>query len=421
MNFLSLALKSLRHRRLTTFLTVLSLSLSTVLLLAVERTKRASEEGFTQSISQVDLIVGGRGGALNLLLYSVFNIGNATNNVSWESFQEWSDHPAVDWTIPYSLGDSHRGYRVVGTNEKFYQHYRFRGDQSVSFKAGAPAEGIWDVVLGADVAQKLNYKLGDPIVLAHGVTRGEGVLHHDNKPFVVTGILNGTGTAIDRSLYITLEGMVGLHVDWKDGAMPSKENEISAENLTKEKLQPEAITAFFLRTKSRIETLRLQRDINTYKSEPLIGIIPGVVLGELWQGLGYFEKALKMISWMVVGVGLTAMLIALLTSLNERRREMAILRSLGASPMVIVKLLVFESAFLTVLGVMSGVALQLIGFTVLQGWLENAFGLYLVGSAFTMTELSYILATIALGTLIGFLPAWQASRRALKDGLTVKI
>ncbi len=421
MIFLKLAWKSLRNRRMTSMLTVLSIALSVALLLSVERTRRATEDGFTSAISETDLIVGARSGPLNLLLYTVFNMGSATNNISWESFQEIKNNPVVEWTIPYSLGDGHEGFRVVATDASFYEHYRFRGKNKVEFADGSPALELWHVVLGAQVAKSLGYKLGQDIYIAHGVTRGKAIQSHDDKPFKVVGILKSTGTALDTSLYISLPSMEAIHLDWSSGAAPTKATAIAPENIDKDKLQVKTITAFFLRTKSRIETLRLQRSINEFASEPLLAIIPGVTLAELWRGLSFVEKALKMISWMVVSVGLVAMLIALLTGLNERRREMAILRSVGASPSLIARLLVFESTLLTLVGVICGLVLELSTFSLLKGWLESEFGLYLVGDALTATDLLYLGVTLVAGILIGLIPAMKASSNALKDGLSVKL
>ena len=131
MIFLTLAIKSIRNRKFSTFLTILSIAFSFSLLLSVERTKRAAQEGFTQAISQTDLLVGARTGPLNLILYTVFNMGNASNNISWESYQQIKRNESIDWTIPYSFGDGHKGFRVVATDESFYQHYHFRGDRSI--------------------------------------------------------------------------------------------------------------------------------------------------------------------------------------------------------------------------------------------------------------------------------------------------
>lgn len=416
-----LAIKSLKNRAFATSLTVLSIALSVALLLSVERAKRAAEEGFTQTISKTDLIVGARSGSLQLLLYSVFNMGTATNNVSWESYQDLKKNPAIDWTIPYSLGDAHRGFRVVGTTEDFFRHYHYRGDRSVELEQGHEVQGLWDVVIGADVARKLQYHLGDKIVISHGVTKGEGVVQHDDKPFEIAGIMKATGTPLDRAVYISLEGMEALHIDWQNGGMPSRDKMISAAQIKKEDLKIHAITAFFVGAKSRLDTLRLQRQINDYKEEPLMAIIPGVALSELWGGLSYAENVLRIVSWMVVLVGFMAMLIALTTTLNERRREMAILRALGARSNQIMSLLVFESALLTILGIALGTCLSVGLIAILKPWIESEFGLYLAGSALTKTELFYILVTFIGGTLIGLVPALRAQKLALKDGLSVRI
>lgn len=418
--FLNLAFKSLRNRLFSTILTVVSIALSVTLLLAVERTKRAAEEGFTQSISQVDLLVGGRTGPINLILYSVFNMGSASNNISWQSYEDIRSRPEVDWTIPYSLGDGHRGFRIVATDENFYQHYRFRGDQAVELSSGKPALDIFDAVIGSEVQKKLKYNIGDPIVIAHGVTKGEGIQLHDDKPFRVVGILKPTGTALDQSVYISLYGMEAIHMDWKDGAAPSEEQSVKPEKIKKEDLKIGQITSFFLRTKSRIETLRLQRAINTYAEEPLLAIIPGATLSELWRGLSQIDQVLKMISWMVLGVGLAAMLSSLLAGLNERRREMAILRAVGASPVQITSLLVFESSLLTLAGIALGLLLELSGFFILKNWLQEQFGLSIQGSMLTSTEITYLFVVFVMGLLIGLIPALKAARSSLKDGLSVK-
>jgi putative ABC transport system permease protein len=421
MIFLNLALKSLRNRMLASVLTVISIALSVILLLSVERAKRAAEDGFTQTISQTDLIVGARSGPVQLILYTVFNMGNATHDISYETYQDLKKLPAIEWTIPYSLGDGHHGFRVVGTTPDFFEHYRFRGDSKVELTDGKIFEGLWDVVIGADVAKKLKYKLGDQIVVAHGVTHGEGIQKHDDKPFTVVGIMKSTGTALDQSLYLTLEGLEALHIDWQDGAAPTADKIIPRDKIKKEDIKIHTVTAFFLRTKSRIETLRLQREINTYKEEPLLAIIPGATLSELWHSLSYVEQVLKAISWMVVAVGLMAMLIALTTSLNERRREMAILRAVGASSEKIVALLVFESTVLTLAGILLGSTVAVFGTWMLKPWLESEFGFYLVGSAFGNTEFLYLLATLIGGILIGLIPAYRAQRMALKDGLSVNV
>lgn len=420
MILLQLAFKSLRNRAFATTLTILSIALSVALLLSVERAKRAAQEGFTQTISKTDLIVGARSGPLQLILYTVFNMGNATHNISFETYQDLKKHPAISWTIPYSLGDGHRGFRVVGTTADFFDHYHFRGDQKPELEKGQVFAGLWDVVIGAEVARKLNYKIGDAVVIAHGVTKGEGIQKHDDKPFRIVGIMRSTGTPLDRAVYITLQGMEALHIDWKDGAAPRNDQRVNAQDLKFEDIKIHSITAFFVGATSRIDTLRLQRTINEYKEEPLLAIIPGVTLSELWNGLSYVEGVLKIISWMVVVVGFMAMLIALTTTLNERRREMAILRAVGANSTQIISLLIFESFVLIAAGIVGGVVLSSGLILGLRPWIESSFGLYLSGSIFTSTELLYLVITLVGGVLIGFFPAYRAMQLSLKDGLSVK-
>lgn len=421
MIFFQLALKSILNRKVSTLLTVLSIAASVTLLLAVERTRRSAEEGFTQSVSQVDLLVGARTGPINLVLYTVFNMGSATNNISWVAYEKLRAHPAVQWTIPYSLGDGHRGFRVVGTDENFYKHYRFQGDRQVEFADGQAPQGLWDVVIGAEVQRRLNYRIGSSVVIAHGVTRSEGIQHHDDKPFRVSGILKPTGTGIDQSLYIQLKGMEAIHLDWKQGVAPTHDTQIPQDSIKEEDLQVEQITAFFLRTKSRIETLRLQREINTFPDEPLLAIIPGATLSELWRGLSQIEVVLRIISWLVLFIGLSSMIAVLLSGLNERRREMAILRSIGASPSQIAGLLVMESFVLTIAGALSGVLVYLGSVWLLRSWLISRFGFYLSGSSLTASEWFYVLVVLGAGVLVGVLPALQARLQSLKDGLSMRL
>jgi putative ABC transport system permease protein len=421
MLLLALAYSSLKNRWLTTALTLFSIALSVALLLGVEQVRLGARESFANTISQTDLIVGARGGALQLLLYAVFRIGTATNNVSYTSYEHFRNHPAVAWTIPYSLGDSHRGYRVVGTTEEFYDRYRYRRDRPIEHAEGRIPSGIFDAALGADVAADLQYRVGDPVIITHGITHGGGVLQHEDKPFTVVGILKKTATPVDRSLYVTLEGMEAIHLDWSEGAPPLPGQEIPAWRIAPDEIKIKQITAFLLRAKSRIDTLRLQREVNTFEDEPLMAIIPGVALSELWRTIGYAEDALRVVSSFVIVVGLLGMLVSLYTSLNERRREMAVLRAVGAGPAKIISLLVLESGLLSLVGAVVGVLLVYGLLLVSQPIIERHFGLFMPIQALTRTGYLYLLAVIGAGLLIGFVPAFKAYRNSLADGLTVRL
>ena len=418
---LSLAYRSLKNRKLTSVLTLLSLALSVSLWVGIEHIRVGARESFSNTISQTDLIVGARSGSLQLLLYTVFHMGSPTANVSYESYEKIKNQPAVLWTIPISLGDSHRGYRVVGTNEDFYRQYRYRQDRRIEFEQGRAPADVFDVALGSEVAQRLGYRLGQRIVVTHGITSSQGILDHEDKPFTVVGILRPTRTPVDRSLYVTLEGIEAMHIDWKQGAPPLKGQQVPAERIKKEEIKIEQITAFLLRSKARVQTLGLQRQINTFPEEPLMAVIPGVALSELWNGISYGEQVLKVVALFVVIVGLVGMLMALYTSLNERRREIAILRAVGVGPLKIMFLLVVESGLLTLVGSLLGIGLVYILIVLLQPLVEQQFGLYLPVKTLTATEHLYVAGVVLAGLVVGLIPAWKAYRNALSDGLSVRI
>ncbi|AHG39335.1 peptide ABC transporter permease [Pseudomonas syringae CC1557] len=416
-----LAIASLANRRFTAFLTAFAIALSVCLLLAVERVRTEARASFASTISGTDLIVGARSGSINLLLYSVFRIGNATNNIRWDSFEHFAQSKQVKWAIPISLGDSHRGYRVMGTNEAYFEHYQFGRQQHLEMAEGREFKtDPFEVVLGSEVAKALHYKLGDKLVLAHGVA-AISLVKHDDKPFTVVGVLKPTGTPVDRTLHISLGGMEAIHIDWHNGA-PARGNErISADQARNMDLTPSAITAFMLGLNSKISTFSLQREINEYRGEPMLAILPGVALQELWSLMGTAEKALFVISLFVVLTGLIGMLTAILTSLNERRREMAILRSVGARPWHIASLLILEAFALALAGVVSGLALLYIGIFAARDYVLENYGLYLSSMPPGQYEWTLLAGILGCALLMGTVPAWRAYRQSLADGLSIRL
>jgi putative ABC transport system permease protein len=419
MAIVTLALKSLWNRRLTAALTVLSIALSVALLLGVERLRTEARASFASTISGTDLIVGARSGATQLLLYSVFRIGNATNNISWQSYQELAKLQQVKWSVPISLGDSHRGFRVMGTTAAYFEHYRYARDRPLAFSHGAPFANVYEAVLGAEVAAQLGYKLGERLVIAHGAGR-VNLFAHDDKPFQVVGILARTGTPVDRTVHVTLAGIEAIHVDWQ-GGVRTPGLQLSAERALQQDLTPTSITAAYLGLNSRITTFTVQRLINDYPREPLLAILPGVALQELWEMIGVAEKALLAISTLVVLVGLTGMVTVILTSLNERRREMAILRSMGARPAHITLLIMGEALTLSMAGTILGLTLLYALLTLAQPLIESRFGLFIPIDWPSAYELTLLAVVQLVGAVIGLIPAYRAYRYSLADGMTIRL
>ncbi|WP_372802513.1 ABC transporter permease [Paracoccus seriniphilus] len=414
---LRLAIGSLLARALTVGMTVLAIALSVALFLGVEKVRTGARASFADTISGTDLIVGARSGSVQLLLYSVFRIGNATNNVTWESYQDIAARPEVDWIVPISLGDSHRQFRVMGTTQAFFEHYRYRGGRSLDIPTGHGLDDLYDAVIGADVAATLGYEVGDPIIVSHGLA---SFTAHDDQPFRVAGIIAKTGTPVDRTVIVSLEAIEAIHVDWQSGAhIPGQTTPV--EVIRTMDLTPSAVTAALVGVRSRLQIFSLQRWINEYPEEPLLAVLPGVALGELWQIVGVAETALMAVSVMVVVTALLGMMAMIFSSLNERRREMAIWRAMGARPATILGLLVLEAMLMAAAGAALGVAILYLGLVLVQPWIDTAFGIWLPINPPAARE-AWVLATvIAAAGLASLLPAIRAYRLSLADGMMVRI
>ena len=417
-SIIHLSILSLLNRRLAVLLSICAIAVSVSLIFTVEKLRQDAKSSFADTISDTDLIVGARSGSVQLLLYSVFRIGNATNNISWRSYRSISDRDDVLWSIPISLGDSHRGFRVMGTTRDYFEHYRFGRGKMLELDGGKPFDDVFDAVLGAEVAADLGYKLDQRIIIAHGIGKG-GFTKHDDKPFRVAGILKRTGTPVDRTVHISLAGITAIHVDWKAGA-PIPGMSISADAVRKMDLTPRSITAFLLGLKSRLGAFKALREINNFSKEPLLAVLPGVALQELWDLMSTAETALRAISIVVVFGGLLGMLTMLLTNLNERRREMAILRAVGARPYHVAGLFVTEAILITIAGIGGGLCLFYAGLFLFQPVIEDSYGLFISVTAPTVSDLMILLYLLAGSVIAGLIPAVMAYRQSLSDGIIVK-
>lgn len=414
---MKLALASLWNRRTSAWLTVLAIAISVVLLLGVERVREQTKDNFANTISGTDLIVGPRTGSTQLLLSSVFHIGALNNTLSWESYTELQQLPGVAWHIPMALGDSVRGFPVVATTTDFFDHFRYGDKQPLRFLSGQAFADETHAVLGAEVAAKLGLNSGDELVVSHG-SGGTSFSDHDAHPFRVSGVLARTGTPTDVAVYIPLAGLGLVHGEYiRADERPDHEHDHDAAD------EPPVYTlsAVLLGLESKPLALRLQRQINTYKGEPLTAIMPGMALQEFWKTLRLFEQALLAISMLVVATGLLGMLTTLLASLRERRREMAVLRSVGAGPGTIFGLLISEALLLTFFGIVIGVGLLYLIIVLGGTAIQDTIGITLSATAITLNEWYLMAAILIAAGLLSLFPAWRAYRNALADGLSVKL
>jgi putative ABC transport system permease protein len=416
---LSLAVHSAWNRRFVLSLVALSIALSTFLLLGIERIRADVRENFSQSVSGTDLIVGPRTGGVQLLLYSVFRIGNATNNIRWSSVQTIAQHKAVAWMVPISLGDSHRGFSVVGTSIAYFEHFRYGERQALNFEQGKPFSSVFDAVLGTEVAEQLGYKVGDRIVLSHG--DGQMLANdHADKPFTVVGILRRTGTPVDRSVHISLEGMEAIHLDWVAGT-PMRGMSLAADQVDRYDLTPKKVTAVLIGLKNRASVFSVQRSIAEFETEPLMAILPGVALDELWDVVGIGERALLATSVLVSLVSLVGLVAVIVAGLEQRRRELAILRALGAGPRQILCLLVLEGMLVTLSGWVIGVIFCALIIAAFGDWSSVHLGIAMHLRAPAMNEWILSGCILASGLISSCVPGWRAYQISLVDGLTPRI
>lgn len=411
-----LALQSLRYRRLPVSLIVLSLTLGLSLILIVDRIQEGTRRGFEQTLSGVDLIIGPRSGDLQMLLYTVFHLGNPTNNVTRQSIDALAQNPTIAWTVPIALGDSHRGYRVIATDPNYFDHIRGAGGAPLRFAEGNALSALNDVVLGATVADRLGYTLGQTVFLSHG--SGPMSTVHDDYGFTVSGILAPSGTPTDQAVFIRLEGFTLLHMGWQSGSRLFSTDRILATQPRLEDLRPREVTAAFVGVKSRLQLFRLQRTINDYPEEALSGVLPGVALGQLWSLLGMADRAFNLLAWIILGVAVVSMMTMTITSLDARHREMSILRAVGASPRYLSGLLLTEAALIGVAA--SLCAVGLVGLVSLwaRPWLETTLGISPDLGWLSADDWLTLGSVILAGVASAVIPAILLYRSTLQHGLT---
>ncbi len=410
-----LAIASLWNRKGSALLTLLAIAVSVFVLLGVELVRGQAKNSFYNTVSGIDLIVGARTGDINLLLYSVFHLGNATNTISWESYRQIADKPEVAWTIPISLGDSHKGYRVMGTSSDYFQYFRYGQKQPLIFAEGSAFADTFDLVLGSEVAKTLGYTLGDKVVLAHGLGRTSFSKHSD-KPFTVVGILNATGTPVDQTLTVSLEGIEAIHLGWQNGVQLPRH--LSAHQSPQHvDLTPESITAFMVGLQSRMATFSLQRQINGFQAEPLLAILPGVTLSQLWQLMSVMENTLRLISALVFFAALLGLAAMLLASIRERQQEIAVMRAIGAPPWFLLLLIEGEATLIALSGFVLANGALTATTALAAPLLAEKFSLF-IDYTLLAKPAAIVLALLLLSTVvIALIPGISAYRRALHQQL----
>ena len=457
MMLLKVALRSLLTRKLALSLVILAMALSLSALLLGRSLSQELRSSFNSSVSGTDLIVAARSHPLQVVLYSVFRLGTPTQALSAERWQDIRNLPQLAWQFPLVLGDSHRGYAVIGTNDDYFQHFRYgRRQPLISQQGDEPAfNHPLQAIIGASVARELGYRVGDHLLLSHG-SHQHSFQHHDELSFQISAVLAPTGTPVDRSIHVHLNSLEALHSPVLPRLLAAAEataEDVHAhdEHAHKEQAHEEhthdkhdhghhghhplhipaaeapalpalslaqlpkasAVSAVFIGLKSRALTFQAQAQLNGAHSEPLSAVLPGVALSEFWQLLSSAEQLLNLLSGIMLVTALLGSVAMLQLSLAVRQAEIGLLRLIGARPWQLLLLIQLEVLFIIMASWLLALLLGSAALWSLQGWLASQYGV-LVNGWLNLQELPlYLGLSSGLGLVAGLIPAISAYRMSL--------
>ena len=411
-----LMIASMRSRLVPIVLVIVALSASMALLLAVDRIQQATKNGFNQSLSGVDLVLGPGGSGLELVLYTVFHLGKPTNNITTETVSDITDDPMVEWAVPIALGDNHRGYRVISTTDEYFDRIKFGGDQPLVFAQGAPFSDLNETVIGSEVAEALGYALDTSIFVTHG-SQMIGKLH-DDFSFKITGILESTGTPIDRAVFVSLEGYELVHLGWQNGSKTVSLQNLDINAIPKERLYPKTVTAVYLGLTSKLSLFKFIRAVRDYPEEAISAVIPGVALAELWSIVGIVDSVFQLLNWLIIGISIVGMVTMIITGLDSRTRELTILRALGLSPPKLAGLVLLETVIISLTAVLSAIVLVWFLTVAAADLLNQWAGVRIELTWLAIDELSTIMIIVLAGVCASLIPAGMVYRRSLHKGFS---
>lgn len=403
----NLTYKSILNRKTAFVLSVLSIAISVVLLLGIDRLVKGSKNHFLNTINGTDLIVAAPNGSLDILLNLVFHIGDGLKAIDYGTYKDIANLDEVAWSVPLALGDSFKGYDIVSTNNDYFKHYKFSTGKNLEFDKGGYFKEFYDVVIGYNVAKKYHLRYADTIHISHSNTHEE----HKHREFRIGGILKYSGTPNDDLVFMQLKTDAAIHVEWQSGHFVDME--ISNEKLSKLNIEPKHLSGIMIGLKNSAQTLEMQDRINKYKWAHLTAVIPAQAMSKLYRILASFQDVLMFISSIVFVAAMFTMLTAMFATLNERRREIAILRSLGASANIIFGLFATESFIVVLSGIVLGNIL-LIGAIF---YFKATMSISLLPNLY---ELSLLVIMVVIALIASLIPALMSYKHSLRDGLTLK-
>jgi len=400
MTITGIVLRSLRQHALSTTVTAASVALAGGLLLAVWVVKTQSEEAFTSINGGFDAVLGARGSKLQLVLNSIFHLEASPGNVGWQDFVDLQNNPDVQLAVPIAVGDNYRGWRIVGTTSNLFDNGEYASGKKYELRPG----GKWfdpmrrEAVIGSFAAEKLNLKVGGKFHPFHGLIYDEQKQHAET--YLVVGILKPSNTPADRVIWIPLEGLQRM-----GGHDPAAATEVSAVLI---KLKAGNALAGF-----QMDTLYNKQGNRLTFAWPI-----GRVMAELFDKIGWFERVLTLVAWLVALVAASSILASIYNSMNGRRRELAILRALGAHRSTVFAAIILEAAAISSLGVMASYAIYGALAFIVMGLIHAQTGVMLQPFEFYPIMIWESVAFVTLGALAGIIPAAKAYRTEVAQNLT---
>jgi putative ABC transport system permease protein len=407
---LLLVRRSLAQHAVSTWITALSLALASGLVIALFSIQAQSRAAFTSGASAFDAVLGARGSQLQIVLNSVFHLETSPGNLPWSWVEEMSADPAVAFALPYAVGDNYRGFRIVGTQAVLFDP-QAAGAAALPLAAGRAFDNdLREIVAGSFAADRCGLKIGSRLHPTHGLADND---HHHDEEYVVVGIAAPTNSPNDRVLWMPIEGVfrMGGHVLRGTGEEYHAEPDEEIPEEAKE------ISSLLLRFKNFQRGLQLDQKINREGTEATLAFPIARVMAELFDKLGWMNRVLTLVAYLTVLVGAASILASLYNTMNERRREFAILRALGARRRALFAAILGESIAIAALGSLLGCLMQLAIVATAARVVRAQTGV-VIDTFFAHPALWIVpLAVIALGALAGIWPAWNAYRTEVAENL----
>ncbi len=403
MNLLKISTNNLKDKPLTTSLSILLMALGIAIISLLLLAGKQIEEKFTRNVAGIDMVVGAKGSPLQLILASIYQIDSPTGNISMEEANRLTRSPLVKSTIPLSMGDSYQGYRIVGSNEKYLAHFQ------AEFETGQVFSKAMEMVVGSKVAKNLGLKVGDAFASQHGFD-GEGEAHEEKK-FKVVGILKTTNSVLDALLITPLESVWAVHDEHHEDEVGKGANALklldeeqpqSGEEHHHEEDSKE-ITSLLVKFRNPAMGMMMARSIN--QNSTLQTATPAIEINRLFALLGVGVDALKWIALVIIIVSGLSVFVSLYNSLKERKYEMALMLSMGASRTKLFLLLLLEGLIISTIGFVIGIFLSRLGLWIMSENVEQNFH-YDFNVLSLLTEEFYLfLGALFIGLLAAAIPS----------------